>query len=108
MKEIGQYSGYDVRCPYCGSTSVIPEYLACSCKEGELYPRLCTVCKMTFVMQIVITYALTGKKANCLNGAEHNYKETFARPLRNTQLRCVDCHDEQPLPEGHPYLTQDI
>jgi hypothetical protein len=96
-----------IRCPYCGSTAVIPEYLVCGGQEGELYPHKCDTCNFTFVFSITLTYLLTVAKANCLNGLEHNYEETFARPRKHAKLRCKDCHDEQPLPEGPPYLTEE-
>jgi ribosomal protein S27E len=89
---------YDIQCPYCGSLAVIPEYLVCGGTEGELYQRKCEACNMMFVFRIELRYAMIPQKANCLNGMEHRYEETFARPRRFAKLRCRDCKDEQPLP----------
>ena len=66
-------------------------------RESYPYSFKCEVCRMTFVIQVTLTYALSAQKANCLNGGNHDYEETFARPRKHAKLRCKNCYDEKPL-----------
>jgi hypothetical protein len=52
-----------------------------------------------FVFYTSISFSYDTKKAPCLNGGKHRYKETFTMPRRYTRLRCVYCDNEANISE---------
>ena len=93
-------------CPYCDSEVEICHDDGFGYAEDETYQYECPDCGKNFVFTTSIHFYYSAEKAECLNGGEHDYKETMTTPRRYTKLRCTMCDDEKPLPKDHPYLLE--
>lgn len=91
-------------CPYCDSEVEICHDDGFGYEESQTYQYECPECEKNFVFTTSIHFYHSAEKADCLNGGEHDYKETATFPRRYTQLVCTMCGDEKPLPKDHPYL----
>lgn len=91
-------------CPYCDSEVEINHDDGFGYGEGEIYQYECPDCGKNFVFTTAISFYHEAEKADCLNGSEHDYRETLTFPKRYARLRCSTCGDEKPLPKDHPYL----
>ena len=91
-------------CPYCDSEVEICHDDGFGYAEDETHKYECPDCGKNFVFTTSIHFYHSADKAECLNGGEHDYKETMTVPRRYTKLRCTMCDDEKPLPKDHPYL----
>ena len=96
----------DTNCPYCGADIEICHDDGFGHEEGVLHEYKCPECDKGFVFETSIVFYYEAHKADCLNDGEHKYEETHTWPRKYTRLRCADCGDEQPLPEGHPFLKK--
>lgn len=87
----------DAECPYCGAEVEINHDDGYGYDEGELHQQECE-CGKTFAYTTTIVLYHETHKADCLNGAEHDYHKTNTIPERFTRLRCKTCGDEKPMP----------
>ena len=77
-------------CPYCGKEMEDPD----ECYEtDECYEHECPHCEKNFVFYVDYIRIYSEKKADCLNGAEHEYHPTRTYPREYTKMRCVHCDD---------------
>lgn len=86
---------YDVECPYCDKEINIEH-------EGEyevLCEYQCPHCEKYFVYTASLHVHYSAEKADCLNGAPHQYQKTVTYPPEFARLRCTMCGDEKPLSE---------
>jgi hypothetical protein len=97
----------DVECPYCGAGLEINHDDGRGYDESVLHQQECSECDRVFVFTASISYSYDAQKADCLNDGEHEYELTRTYPRRYAKLRCKHCDDEQQLPEGRPYLTEE-
>lgn len=81
----------DVECPYCGEWQEMEHDEGYGCKEGEPYKEECEHCGKMFVYYTSISFHYEANKADCLNGAEHNYQMSCTLPKEYTHMQCVDC-----------------
>jgi transcription elongation factor Elf1 len=82
-------------CPYCDKELDTPT----DCYEtNEDYEWQCEHCEKYFVFTIDYDIIYYESKADCLNGADHNYQKTLTIPEEFARLRCKMCGDEKPLP----------
>jgi Zn finger protein HypA/HybF involved in hydrogenase expression len=81
----------DLECPYCGAGhDVEPEDRG----EGTAHQMECGECENTFVYYSHISFDYTPYKADCLNGGEHKWKQTYAD--HNVKiLQCEDCQEQR-------------
>jgi len=79
----------DVKCPYCGEWQEINHDDGYG--EGETFEQECADCEKNFVYTTAIIFYYDAKKADCLNGADHNYEPTRTYPKKYTEMKCVDC-----------------
>jgi len=93
-------------CPYCLTVNEINHDDGYGYDEDTKHNQECIRCEKTFIFTTLISISYRIKKADCLNGAEHDYKETKTYPARFTRLKCSVCDDEKPLPAGHPFLSE--
>lgn len=89
----------DIECPYCGHPQDINHDDGRGYEENVCHQMECEKCEKNFVFQTSISYYYEPSKADCLNGAEHNYKLTQTHPNCFCTMRCVDCEDERDLTE---------
>jgi len=87
----------ELQCPYCWKLMRDPE----ECYEQEItYEHECPHCEKNFVFNVEYTRTYSAKPADCLNGAEHDYKKTATIPAEFAVLRCKMCGHEKPIPKG--------
>lgn len=88
----------DTQCPYCGADVTINHDDGYGYEEGGLHQQECSECEKTFTYSTTIHFSYSTGRADCLNGASHEYKKTRTIPERYARLRCAMCGDERPLP----------
>jgi hypothetical protein len=85
-------SVYDLDCPYCHAKIDDPD----DCYEPDkVYQHQCHECEKYFTFTIDYIRDYSSEQADCLNGAEHDYKETTTYPKRYTRLVCSMCDDRK-------------
>ena len=87
----------DTECPYCGADVNINHNHGDGYEEDELHQQECSNCEKTFVFHTSISYSYDTYKADCLNGAPHEYEKTNTFPPEAARLRCKHCADEEPI-----------
>jgi hypothetical protein len=81
----------DTNCPYCGADVEIDHDGGYGCNEGETHQQECPKCDKTFIYQTMISFDYDVAKADCLNGAEHQFERTQTYPPEFAKLRCKVC-----------------
>lgn len=99
----------DVECPYCEACVEINHDDGYGYEEDGNYEQECGECEKVFAYTTWITVHHSAKKADCLNGAPHQYKKTATYPPEFARMHCVDCGHETALPanaemRGRPLL----
>jgi len=85
----------DVECPYCGADQEIDHDDGYGYEEDRVHEQECNECEKAFVFKTSIHFYYEVSKADCLNGAPHNFKATKTYPVKYTKMRCVDCDEER-------------
>ena len=85
----------DVECPYCGSAEEICHDDGYGYAEDCKHEQECNACGKRFVFATSILFLYEAGKADCLNGADHNYKPASTYPVEFTRMRCTACDDER-------------
>jgi hypothetical protein len=87
----------ELYCPYCETGMDDPD----ECYEQDVtYEHECPHCEKNFVFTVEYTRTYSADKADCLNGAEHDYKKTATFPEEFAVMRCKMCSHEKPIPKG--------
>ncbi len=86
-----------LECPYCGKDMDDPDDKG---ESGMLHEHECPHCEKYFVFEVEYNPSYSSRKADCLNGGEHDYKKTATFPEIYARMRCRMCGDEKPI-EGH-------
>lgn len=87
----------DVECPYCGKGNDICHEDGLGYEEDVLHQQECGHCDKTFVFNTCISFSYEAQAADCLNGAEHDWKLTQTRPVFFTEMRCSVCGEKRKL-----------
>ena len=85
-----------VECPYCGAEQEVCYDDGYGAGEDELYEYECT-CGKTFIFTTSIIFMHTSRRADCLNGGEHEFKLTRTYPKEFARLRCTVCGEEKDI-----------
>jgi len=85
----------DVNCPYCDAEQEINHDDGRGYAEDETHQQQCSECDKHFTFTTSISYYYEAQKADCLNGAEHDWKPTHTFPKEYTKMRCVMCDEER-------------
>lgn len=85
----------DIECPYCGHEQEVCHDDGFGCEEDTYHQDECSSCEKEFVFTTAISFSYCPKKADCLNGSDHNYKPTFTYPVSCTRMQCDDCGEER-------------
>lgn len=88
----------DTQCPYCGAEVEINHDDGQGYAEDEKHQQDCPECEKTFVFTTEIILYYHPAKADCLNGAEHDWHKTKTWPQEFARLRCSICDEEMPKP----------
>jgi len=88
----------DLNCPYCYADIEVCHDDGFGYEEDEAHEMECDECEKNFVFYTSITYYYEPRKADCLNGAEHNLKFSLAYPKKFSKMRCQDCDYSESWP----------
>jgi len=83
----------DIICPYCGKYNEVCNDDGHGIAEDTLYQDECIHCEKSYVFTSRISMEYYPKTANCLNGSEHEYKETNSYPKYITRMECITCEE---------------
>ena len=78
----------DTECPYCGEDVEINHDDGYGYSEDETHQQECGWCGKTFTYTTMIHFSYSTRKADCLNGGEHDYRKTATYPPEFARLRC--------------------
>lgn len=79
----------DVNCPYCGAPVEIGDM---GQDENEIYDYKCPKCEKIFAYTVTYSIDCYAHKADCLNGADHNFKPYPTYPAYFPERKiCKDC-----------------
>lgn len=86
----------DFQCPYCGSWQ---EHDTDQSKSGPLHQTSCFECEKSFVFSVEYYPTFSVHKADCLNGAPHDYKDRlegneYYQQYFSKWIQCRDCDHE--------------
>jgi len=85
----------DVSCPYCEAEQEINHDDGYGYEENELYEQQCSECGNYFIFTTSISFFHEAYKADCLNGASHNFKATTTYPKEFTMMECTMCGEKR-------------
>lgn len=97
----------DVSCPYCGKDQEINHDDGYGYAEDEVHNQQCDSCEKYFTYTTFVTYIYNAEKADCLNGAPHNWKPTHTYPREYARMRCSIC-DEHRSPTAKEKIMYNI
>ena len=87
---------YECTCPYCGKTMDDPD----ECYEPDVsYEHECPHCENNFILTVDYIRIYSEKRADCLNGEEHEYQPIITYPREYTKMRCLHCDHTRPCTE---------
>jgi DNA-directed RNA polymerase subunit RPC12/RpoP len=87
----------DIECPYCGAEQDINHNDGYGYEQNEKHSQMCEKCGKEFVYETTIVFYYDVSKAECLNGAPHNFRLTHTYPQELSKMRCSVCSDEREL-----------
>ncbi len=97
----------DINCPYCNAELDIDHDDGQGYKEDEIHQQECSECEKTFVFTTRVYHDYTVDRADCLNGAAHNFKLAKTYPREFSKMRCPDCGEERDIkPEDNIDLSK--
>lgn len=85
----------DIKCPYCGSEEEINHDDGYGHEEDRVHSQECGECEKTFVFTTSVHYSYEVTKADCLNGAPHQWHMTHTYPKEFRMWRCFYCAEEK-------------
>lgn len=83
-------------CPYCGASVEINHDGGYGFDEEVLHQQTCGRCGKIFTYYTGVIYQYEPRKADCLNGGEHRYKQRIVTPAIFAYKECLACGDRQP------------
>lgn len=98
---------HDMYCPYCGAGQNVKHDDGEGYAEDQKHEQDCRSCGKTFVFTTSISYHYEPKKADCLNGSNHNLIMSRTYPRRLAKMCCKDCDFERP-PTEEEFLAAGI
>lgn len=88
----------DIECPYCGHSQEVCHDDGQGYSEDEIHQMECSKCEKNFTFTTVISFDYYPKKADCLNGKEHNFVLSKTVPEFAADLVC-ECGERKPRPD---------
>jgi hypothetical protein len=89
----------DVSCPYCGLPQDINHDDGYGYQESVIHNQQCGGCDKYFTFTTSISFSYEVEQADCLNGAEHDFKPTNTFPKEYTRMECSVCGESRALSE---------
>lgn len=88
---------YDVKCPYCDAEQEINHDDGYGYAEDGTYNQECGKCGKTFVYNTFISFDYEVRKADCMNGSNHDFKPSMTMPKCFTSMVCSMCDEQRQL-----------
>jgi len=87
----------DIECPYCKEDQEIDHDDGYGYEEDELHQQECPHCFKYFTYTTSIMYYYESHKADCLNGAEHKWREVANRYIFRDagRYKCDICNEQK-------------
>ena len=90
----------EIECPYCEGENKVDHDGGEGYTEDKAHEMECDHCKKNFVFHTQISLYYSPKKADCLNGSPHKFRQWsklwFNSKLQEIQGRkCIDCETEE-------------
>lgn len=92
-----------VECPYCGEDAEICHDDGRHYYEDKRQSTECEHCEKSFMVSVSISYYFEGEKADCLNGAEHDWRKKWSQrnieqyPELGLEEECHYCDESRKL-----------
>jgi hypothetical protein len=91
-KEGGDFEVWDVTCPYCEAHEEVCHDDGFGYEEDRAHEQECSQCEKNFVFYTSISFDYDAKKADCLNGEEHDWqKPRFPSKYHPDKVTCSMC-----------------
>lgn len=87
----------DLECPYCEKELDVCHDDGFGYEEGVKHQMECRYCGKSFVFETSISFYYEPEKADCLNGADHEWKLTATYPEFFSKMKCAMCGEEREL-----------
>lgn len=84
----------DLECPYC-EEGLDVDYGDDIYDEDVNHQMSCSKCDKSFVFTTSVMYYHSAEKADCLNGADHDFNVTATFPKFLSRMRCTMCGEER-------------
>ena len=82
----------DLECPYCKNPQEVCRDDGDWYEEDVLHEMECSSCEKAFVFTTYISFTYDPRKADCLNGSDHKWKQiNFYPNFWPDAKRCTDC-----------------
>lgn len=81
----------DINCPYCDAAQDINHDEGYGREEEVIHRQQCSGCDKYFTFTTSISFYYEVEKADCLNGAAHDFKPTTTYPKEYTKMECPAC-----------------
>ncbi|MEI6865548.1 hypothetical protein [Flavicella sp.] len=85
----------DTNCPYCNAETEINHDDGFGYEDNKLHEQECWSCEKTFTFTTGIIYVYETFKADCLNGKDHEFKQTVTYPRQFTKFQCENCEEKR-------------
>ncbi|MFM7013126.1 MAG: hypothetical protein ACKO0Z_27980 [Betaproteobacteria bacterium] len=85
----------DMECPYCGAEQGVCHDDGHGYDEGVKHAHTCSKCDKTFVFETFISFYYEPSKADCLNGADHEFLFLKSWPAQYSRMTCKHCGYER-------------
>ncbi len=79
----------DVECPYCGAGQEICNDDGHGMEEDVKHEQECSECEKYFIFTTSILVLHEASKADCLNGAPHDYAPTITYPREQDAVQSL-------------------
>lgn len=85
----------DLECPYCEKDCEVCHDDGFGYEEGVKHQMECPHCGKSFVFETSISFYYEPEKADCLNGADHKWKQSRIFPREFSVMICEMCGEER-------------
>ena len=95
----------DLQCPYCEEWNEVCHDDGDSFEEDKKHEMQCHSCEKNFVFQTRISFDYYPDKADCLNGAPHQFREwqrVWGQPVERRYCRDCGAVEERTQPDKKP------
>ena len=85
----------DLNCPYCNAELKVCHDDGFGYAEDEAHEMECYKCDKSFVFYTFISIDYESRRADCLNGSDHRWEQSYTHPRRYTKMICQDCGERR-------------